>query len=64
MQCVAPTPLLLLLLIMRTRLYGGVGAGGENPPATRLYLAFVLRLTVAKRANAYIRQYQVIFCPV
>ena len=26
---------------MRTRMYGGVGAGGENPPATRLAVSII-----------------------
>jgi hypothetical protein len=30
-------PATLMNRPMRTRLWGGVGAGGEKPPATRLY---------------------------
>ncbi len=31
-------PATLMNRPMRTRLWGGVGAGGEKPPATRLFL--------------------------
>ena len=43
---------------MRTRMYGGVGAGGENPPATRLCVFYLFKVSigVSSFANSLIRR--------
>ena len=39
-------PVTLMNRPMRTRLWGGVGAGGENPPATRLEECLAIQLAL------------------
>ena len=41
-------PVTLVNRPMRTRLWGGVGAGGEKPPATRLALFMLLAISSNK----------------